>query len=98
MSHPLIILPDAEQDLAEGRVWYEGQRTGLGVEFLTAVDEAFDRIRENPELYAAQYKSVRRSGLNRFPYVVYYRIVSDRIEVIAVQHGSRSARRWRSRL
>jgi plasmid stabilization system protein ParE len=98
MSHPLIILPEAEQDLAEGRAWYEGQRAGLGVEFLTAVDEVFDRIRENPELYAAQYKSVRRSGLNRFPYVVYYRIANDRAEVIAVQHGSRSPRRWRSRL
>lgn len=97
MSDPLIIRPEAEQDMAEGRAWYDSQRAGLGVEFLTAVDEVFDRIRENPELYAPEYKSVRRAGLNRFPYVAYFRIVNDAIEVIAVQHGGRSPRRWRSR-
>ena len=97
MSYPLIIRPEAEQDMAEGRDWYEGQREGLGAEFLTAVEDVFDRIREMPELYTAEYKSVRRAGLGRFPYVVYYRIVGVSIEVIAVQHGGRSPRRWRSR-
>ena len=52
MSYPLIVRPEAEEDLAEGRQWYEGQRAGLGAEFLTAVDDVFDRIREAPELYA----------------------------------------------
>lgn len=97
MTHPLIIRPEAEQDMAEGRDWYEGQREGLGAEFLTAIDEVFDRIREMPELYAPEYKAVRRAGLRRFPYVVYYRIVTASVEVIAVQHGSRNPRRWRSR-
>jgi plasmid stabilization system protein ParE len=92
-----MIRPEAENDMAEGRDWYEGQREGLGAEFLTAVDEVFDRIRETPELYAPEYKSVRRTGMKRFPYVVYFRLVGDTVEVIAVQHGSRSPRRWRSR-
>ncbi len=97
MSHPLIIRPEAEADLIEGRDWYEGQRQGLGSEFLMAVDEVFDRIREHPELYAPEYKSVRRTSLTRFPYIVYYRLVGETVEVIAVQHGSRSPRGWRSR-
>jgi toxin ParE1/3/4 len=97
MSHPLIIRPEAEEDMAEGRDWYDRQREGLADEFLTAVDEVFDRIRETPELYAPEYKAVRRARMDRFPYVVYYRLVGDTVEVIAVQHGSRSPRRWRSR-
>lgn len=97
MTHPLIIRPEAEQDMSEGRDWYEGQRRGLGAEFLTAVEEVFDRIRKMPESYAPEYKSVRRARVARFPYVVYYRIVGDTIEMIAVQHGSRNPRRWRSR-
>ena len=97
MSHALIVRPEAEQDLAEGRTWYDGQRAGLGVEFLTAVDEIFDRIGETPELYPPEYRSVRRAGLNRFPYVVYYRILNNGVEVIAVQHGGRSPRKWKSR-
>ena len=97
VTHSLIIRPEAEQDLGEGRDWYEVRRDGLGAEFLTAVDEVFDRIRDTPELFAAEYKAVRRVGLAGFPYVVYDRIVGDSVEVIAVQHGSRSPRRWRSR-
>ena len=97
VSYPLIIRPAAEEDLAEGREWYEIRREGLGTEFLAAVEEAFDRIRDNPELHAAEYRAVRRAGLGRFPYVVYYRIVGTTVEVIAVQHGSRNPRRWRSR-
>ena len=97
MTHPLIIRPEAEQDLSDGRDWYESQSSGLGAEFLTAVDDMFDRIRATPELYAPEYKTVRRAGLGRFPYVVYYRIAGASVEVIAVQHGSRSPRVWRSR-
>jgi plasmid stabilization system protein ParE len=97
VSYALIIRPEAEQDMAEGRDWYEGQREGLGDEFLTTVEEVFDRINEMPELHASEYKAVRRAGVSRFPYVVYYRIVGESVEVLAVQHGGRDPRRWRSR-
>jgi plasmid stabilization system protein ParE len=36
--------------------------------------------------------------VKRFPYVVYYRVHPDRIEVIAVLHGSRHPRTWRGRI
>lgn len=97
MSHPLILRPEAEEDLAEGRDWYDGQRDGLGAEFLAAVDDVFGRIRETPEVYATEYKSVRRARMSRFPYVVYYRLAGETVEVIAVHHASRSPRAWRSR-
>jgi toxin ParE1/3/4 len=98
MIHPLIIRPEAEEDMAEGRDWYERHQQGLGTEFLTAIEEVFDRIRDTPKLYTPEYKSVRRVGLNRFPYVVYYRIVVEGIEVITVQHASRNPRGWRRRV
>ncbi len=97
MSLPLHIRPAAEQDLADARAWYEGQRFGLGDEFLTAVDEVFARIAVSPEMYAEEYRGVRRAGLNRFPYVVYYRITQVAVEVLAVLHGSRHPGVWRSR-
>jgi toxin ParE1/3/4 len=70
----------------------------LGSDFLTAIDNVFDRIRDTPEMYAQEYKTVRRVGLDHFPYIVYYRIVGDSVEVVAVQHASRHPRQWRSRL
>lgn len=70
MTIPLLIRPEAEQDLLDAREWYEGQQKGLGDDFLIVVDGVFDRIRETPELYAIEYKSVRQFRLGRFPFVV----------------------------
>jgi plasmid stabilization system protein ParE len=97
MSYTLIVRPEAEQDMADGRDWYDRQRAGLGGEFLTAVEDVFDRIAQMPELYAAEYREVRRARLRRFPYIVYYRIHGDTVQVLAVLHASRNPRDWRSR-
>ena len=83
--------------MADARDWYEDQRDGLGDKFLLALDEVFDRIAATPEIVPPEYRSVRRLNLHRFPYVVYYRLVVDFIDVIAVLHGSRDPRGWKSR-
>lgn len=36
--------------------------------------------------------------LRRFPYLVFYKNFDDYISVIAVMHGKRHARHWKSRL
>ena len=97
MSFPLIIRPEAETDLIEARAWYEQQRDDLGSEFLTEIEDVFERIGKQPRLYAVEYKEVRRVALSRFPYVVYYRILDETVEIIAVIHGSRDPRLWKSR-
>jgi plasmid stabilization system protein ParE len=97
MSLPLIIRPAAEPDLAAARDWYDAQRPGLGLDFKAAVEDVFARIRAAPEIFAAEYRGVRRAGLRRFPYVVYYRLTSAAVEVLAVLHGGRDPRSWRSR-
>jgi plasmid stabilization system protein ParE len=97
MSLPLIVRPEAEHDMREARDWYEGRRNGFGNDFLSAVEVVFSRIREFPETYAPEYRGVRRARLRRFPYVVYYRLTSEKIEVLAILHGSRHSRTWRSR-
>lgn len=97
MSSPLIIRPEAEHDLADAREWYRSQLPGLDDEFLVEIDELFDRIRKTPRLYAEDYKSVRRVAVRRFPYVIYYRITGESVEVLAVLHGSRDPKTWQSR-
>lgn len=94
---PLVIRPEAQADLLEARDWYNRQRTGLGEQFVEAVEHFFERVRTDPNLYAQAFKEVRRGRLRRFPYVVYYRALADRTEVLAVLHGSRHPRVWQSR-
>ena len=95
---PLVIRPEAQADLLDAREWYNRQRAGLGNQFVDAVEELFEQIRKDPDFYACTMKSVRRGKIRRFPYVVYYRVLDDRTEVLAVLHGSRDPRVWQRRV
>lgn len=97
MNMPVVLRPESQEDLLRARDWYQRQRAGLGDEFIDAFDQFLGRIQNSPAMYAVAYKQVRRGKLRRFPYVVYYRVLDERIEIIAILHGSRDPRAWQSR-
>jgi plasmid stabilization system protein ParE len=90
--------PEAEADVLETRDWYEQQQHGLGDSFRDSLDQIVVRIQTMPQMYAVVFRDVRRGKLRRFPYVIYYRVLPNRIEVIAVLHGSRDPRLWQERV
>ena len=98
MTLAVVFRPEAEVDLLETRDWYERQRPGLGEAFTNLADETVDRIEAMPQMYAVVFRDVRRVKLRRFPYLIYYRVSSDLIEVIAVLHGSRDPKLWHERV
>ena len=98
MSLLIVLRPLAEVDLLAARDWYERQSAGLGIDFGKAVDAALSRIVLMPEMYAVVFDAVRRAKLGRFPYLIYYRVLSDQIEVIAVLHSSRNPKVWQDRV
>ena len=51
-----------------------------------------------PQMYAVVLRDVRRGKLRRFPYLIYYRVLPDRIEVIALLHASRDPKLWQERV
>jgi toxin ParE1/3/4 len=93
--YALKIRPIAESDVAHSRDWYEERRDGLGDDFVEAFNELCQRICADPQLFAVAERNVRRGKLRRFPYVVYYRVVDQAIEILAVLHGSRDPRTWK---
>jgi plasmid stabilization system protein ParE len=97
MSLPVVYLPEAEDDIDAAYRHYEAQRPGLGDQFLEALQETVDRIRDHSQLYGLFRGDIRAAPLRRFPYVVYYRDRGTDILVIAVQHGRRSSRAWQGR-
>lgn len=98
MSRAFIVRPEAEDDLANARAWYEGRQAGLGDEFIEQVDAAFARIQRMPLVPAVTHRNARRVLLKRFPYAVFYHVDDDQITVLAVYHTSRDPRGWQSRL
>jgi plasmid stabilization system protein ParE len=97
MNPPIAIGFEATDEVDTAYRWYENQRVGLGEEFLAILLGQLERIQENPEAWAVVYRNIRACPLRRFPYVVYFRIRSDQIEVVAVQHAHRNPRAWRRR-
>lgn len=97
MSLRIVLRPEAEADLLAARDWYEQERSELAEAFADSFEAMIARIEATPELYAVALKNVRRGKLRRFPYLVYYRVLSDRIEVLGVLHGSRDPRVWQQR-
>lgn len=93
----LVLRPFVERDLDEAARWYEEQRPGLRGVFLKAVEDTLSRIEANPHLYPVVHLNVRRAALRRFPYGVYYRLIKDEIQVLAVVHDARNPAVWQRR-
>lgn len=98
MSLPIVLRAAAEAEFDEAFDWYERQRAGLGPEFLAEVQRVFDRIAANPVLHGVALADVRKAAVRRFPYCVYYRPHTDRVEVVAVFHTSRNPCVWQDRI
>ncbi|KJS17299.1 MAG: hypothetical protein VR69_05570 [Peptococcaceae bacterium BRH_c4b] len=97
MMSPLIVRPEAEEDIKEAYLWYEGQRLGLGEDFLLCVEEGLAKIQRNPEMYTIVHRDIRRILIRRFPFGIFYIASSEKLVVLAVLHGQRDPNRWKER-
>lgn len=97
MSVELVFHPEVKEEVDEAYRWYERQRPGLGADFMAALEAVCTQLRRAPRAHQLVYRDVRRALPRRFPYGVFYRVLDDRIEVIAIQHCRRDPARWQSR-
>jgi plasmid stabilization system protein ParE len=97
VSRPVILRPEAEADVRDAHTLLEAARPGLGGPFAARVRHVLERLEATPELYGVVWQDVRAARLRRFQYVVYYVVHSDRVEVLAILHGSRNPSVWQSR-
>ncbi len=88
---------EASTDVLLAREWYDGQRPGLGDDFVRSLERVIDLMSELPEAFPEIAAGLRRALLGRFPYAVYYRVSGDGLDVIACLHTRRSPSRWRIR-
>ena len=97
MSLPVVLRPEARAEFDEAFDWYEQQRPGVGVDFVTQVQEVFDRISPTPERYAQIFQDIRRVVVQRFPYSLFYKVEPQQVVVLAVFHSRRNPKIWRAR-
>ena len=97
MSLPVILRQEAEVDVQEARDQLEAVRVGLGTQVLARVREVLARIEKLPELHGKVWQDVRAARLKQFRSIVYFIVLADRVEVLAVLHGARDPSSWQSR-
>jgi plasmid stabilization system protein ParE len=89
-----IVRPAAAADIDEAFLWYEGQRPGLGHDFLSAAQSVIDAVADHPLRHPVVRRNTRRALLRP---AIYYRVYEDIVVVVACMHGRRDPKRWQSR-
>ncbi len=97
MAYEVRIRPGAEHDVRKAFSWYKKQRPGLGRELVVELDAVYERLSENPYLYAEIRNGVRRAIVRRFPYAVFYLIAEAEVRVLAVIDMARNPAVWERR-
>jgi toxin ParE1/3/4 len=90
--------PEAEAELIEAAQFYERKVASLGAQFLAAVDQAAQLILRAPARWRIVERDIRRYPLPRFPFAIYYRVLPDRIRILAFKHHARHPDYWRRRV
>ena len=95
--------PEARAEFRSATLWYEERRDGLGAEFIAAIDAAFQRISKAPKSFPRwpgtekALTIIRKTSVERLPYVVAFEQHERHLFVLAVAHQKRRPLYWLSR-
>lgn len=102
MSYEIVLRKEAQIDLDEIFIWYEEQKIGLGLIFISEFERIIHKIAKHPfyASYVATETDVRSASLKKFPYEVIYRInqANNQVRIIAIIHQHRNPEWFRQRL
>jgi plasmid stabilization system protein ParE len=94
----LVVHSGAHADYLGAIARFKAASRARGVAFAIEFRRTLAGIAEYPQSYSADDRGVRKCQFQKFPFLVYYRIDEDVIEIIAVAHTSREPYYWRDRL
>ena len=93
----IISHPDIEHEVKASYEWYQNQAVGLGDDFLTELEAAYQAIIELPNAWPKFQNGFRRFLLSKFPFSIIYRFNKKEIYIVAVMHNSRKPGYWNER-
>ncbi|MDA1028829.1 MAG: type II toxin-antitoxin system RelE/ParE family toxin [Bacteroidetes bacterium] len=87
----------ASEDFRSATRYYSEQSPTLARSFLSEVDAAVELISGSPHIGMEVGDGNRRIIVRRFPFVLIYRVESDRILILTVGHQRQHPDHWKSR-
>jgi len=94
---PVEFHRSAVREAAAAYRWYADRSERAAAWFVEELDHAVNEVSSAPERYPIYLAGTRRILFRRFPYLLVFRELADRIEVIAVAHGKRRPDYWDQR-
>lgn len=94
----VLFTTPARVELLRAIDWYNAQQPNLGHSFAREVERAVERMANAPLRFPIIQQDVRRVGLRRFPYGLFFQTHPGVIQVIACFHTSRAPDNWQQRL
>ena len=89
--------PEAHAEALAARASYGERSPDAAARFERELAAGVERIAEAPDRWPRHARRFRKLLLRRFPYLVIYRRVGGRVEIVAVAHGHRRPGYWRAR-
>jgi hypothetical protein len=93
MSFNIELTDEAKEDAALGVKWYDEQKEGLGDLFIEYLDNTLEKIGNYPTTYKKIYRQVRQAAMQKFPYVILFKIVDKVITVHCIFHTSQNPKK-----
>lgn len=81
--------PEFETDLISAARYYEQKSVGLGRDFIGTAEAAVEIIMAAPQRWPERSGGIRRLQLDRFPFLIRYRVSADTIQFLSILHGAR---------
>ncbi|MFT4559513.1 MAG: type II toxin-antitoxin system RelE/ParE family toxin [Planctomycetales bacterium] len=89
--------PTAVEEATEARRWYFERSHTAAVAFDEALALAVQQLADHPNRWARYLHGTRHIILQKFPYVIVYRVLDSAVEIVAVAHEKRRPGYWKSR-
>jgi plasmid stabilization system protein ParE len=87
----------AEEELTAAIDWYAGQNASAAVSFAGEIRDAVLSITSDPTRLPTLGPERRFCLLKRFPYLLVFRVLGDRVQILAVAHAARRPGYWKHR-
>ncbi len=89
-----IFHPEARAEVGQSVEFYEARLEGLGLRFLSALEQTAERTSASPGTGAQPAGGFRKRIVSGFPYSIIYRVWEDCVYVVAVAHQHRRPDYW----
>lgn len=98
MSGFLISLhPAAIEEAQAAYQWYYDKEPDIAIAFMAELDQAINKVVQNPSQWSPYLHGTRRYLLRRFPFSIVYREDYNGVLILAIAHGRRRPGYWRAR-